>query len=168
MKAPLVGICWATAVLILGQTAYGQEHKRSPNPNDPMQAIEIRHKQLDIEQRQAEMNFNNEMRKIQLDQKRQELKRQDLKSQDQASKAPEAQACPAKDGWRGHHKCMKHFGGLMALCLVVHLLLTIWVYQDIRQRNAGSGLWIVITLLTGLLGALVYAVARIGEKPAQT
>jgi hypothetical protein len=35
--------------------------------------------------------------------------------------------------------------------------------MDIRQLNRGSGLWIVIALLTGLLGALVYAVVRLGD-----
>ena len=32
------------------------------------------------------------------------------------------------------------------------------------RRNAGSGLWIVVTLLTGLFGAAVYALVRLGEK----
>ena len=50
--------------------------------------------------------------------------------------------------------------------LVVWLLLAVWVFQDIRKRNAGSGLWIVVTLLTGLLGAVLYALVRIGDKPA--
>ena len=56
----------------------------------------------------------------------------------------------------------------MLICAVVHLLLAIWVYQDIRNRNAGSGLWIVVTLLTGLLGVLVYALVRLGDKSALT
>jgi hypothetical protein len=37
------------------------------------------------------------------------------------------------------------------------------VYQDIRARNAGSGLWIVLVLVAGLLAALVYAVVRLGD-----
>jgi len=57
-------------------------------------------------------------------------------------------------------------GGLVVLlliCAVVHILVAVWVYMDIRQLNSGSGIWIVIALLTGLLGALVYAVVRIGD-----
>jgi len=46
---------------------------------------------------------------------------------------------------------------------VVHVFTAIWVYLDIRQRNRGSGLWIVLALLAGLLGTLVYAVVRIGD-----
>jgi hypothetical protein len=47
--------------------------------------------------------------------------------------------------------------------VVVHILAAVWVYQDIRQRGCGSGLWVVIALLAGLLGTLVYAVVRIGD-----
>ncbi|MDP7420733.1 MAG: PLD nuclease N-terminal domain-containing protein [bacterium] len=52
----------------------------------------------------------------------------------------------------------------LTLCLIVHILLTVWVYQDIRTRSSGSGLWIVITLLTGFFGALLYLLARLGDK----
>ena len=53
---------------------------------------------------------------------------------------------------------------LLAVCFVVHILVGVWVYQDIRRRNAGSGIWIALGLLTGLLGALVYAVVRLGDS----
>ena len=63
----------------------------------------------------------------------------------------------------GHHK------GIicpifMLLTIIIHILLAMWVYQDIRKRNRGSGIWIAIALLAGLLGAGVYAVVRIGDK----
>ena len=49
------------------------------------------------------------------------------------------------------------------MCVVVHILVAIWVFQDIRTRGTGSGIWIVIALIAGLLGALVYAVVRLGD-----
>ncbi|MBL7188372.1 MAG: hypothetical protein ISS70_18760 [Phycisphaerae bacterium] len=52
---------------------------------------------------------------------------------------------------------------LLLLLLVVHILVAVWVYTDIRKLNSGSGIWIVIALLTGLLGTLVYAVVRMGD-----
>ncbi|MCI0499583.1 MAG: hypothetical protein L0Y36_07880 [Planctomycetales bacterium] len=52
---------------------------------------------------------------------------------------------------------------VMLVCAVVHVLAAVWVFQDIRARGAGSGLWIVIALLAGLMGVLVYAVIRIGD-----
>ncbi|UCG58674.1 MAG: hypothetical protein JSU70_04005 [Phycisphaerales bacterium] len=57
-----------------------------------------------------------------------------------------------------------HCKPLLLLMLVVHILVAVWVYQDIRQRNCGSGIWIAIALLTGLLGTLVYAVVRVGDS----
>lgn len=52
---------------------------------------------------------------------------------------------------------------LMVMCVAVHILVAVWVFQDIRTRGVGSGIWIVIALIAGLLGALVYAVVRIGD-----
>lgn len=54
------------------------------------------------------------------------------------------------------------------LCLVANILMAVWVYLDNRSRDAGQGIWIIITLLSGFFGALVYAVIRLGDlgKPA--
>ena len=64
----------------------------------------------------------------------------------------------------------RHAGPLLGLLVlvttVIHTLLAVWVYQDLRRRNTGSGIWIVITLLAGLCGAAVYALVRLGEKPS--
>jgi len=60
----------------------------------------------------------------------------------------------------------RHMLGVIVLVsLVIHILLATWVYQDIRRRGTGSGIWIVVTLLAGLFGAAVYALVRLGEKP---
>ena len=65
----------------------------------------------------------------------------------------------------GHH-ARPAFVLLMAGVAIIHILLAVWVYQDLRRRNTGSGIWIVITLLAGLCGAAVYALVRLGEKQA--
>ena len=51
----------------------------------------------------------------------------------------------------------------MLVMFLIHILLTIWVFMDTRKRNA-SGLWVVITLLSGFMGAFLYALVRIGDK----
>ena len=56
-------------------------------------------------------------------------------------------------------------GLLVLVTTVIHVLLAVWVYQDLRRRNTGSGIWIIITLLVGLCGAAVYALVRLGDKP---
>lgn len=167
MKKGILGIVGLAIGLMVGQAAIGQENQPAPRPDNPMKAIELRHKQLDIEQRQSEINFNEQMRNIQLERKRLEFEhdRQMLKKQEQNVGKPEQNAGPDKSCWQKNNaRKMKHFCGLMLGCMIVHVLLAIWVYQDIRKRNAGSGLWIVVTLMTGLLGALVYAVVRLGDK----
>ena len=81
---------------------------------------------------------------------------------------PVQQMGPAMKPWQkpgacggGHHK--KCCGAFLGILAIVHLLLGVWVYKDIRKRNSGAGVWIVVTLLTGLLGAAVYALVRLGD-----
>lgn len=62
-----------------------------------------------------------------------------------------------------HHRCWVMKKLFVIVALVVHILLGVWVYQDIRRRQCGSGIWIVIVLLTGLLGVLPYAIVRLGD-----
>jgi hypothetical protein len=154
-------VVWLAAALLVGRLASGQENQPPPQPENPLRAIEIQQKRLNLEQRQSEVNFNNEMRKVEL-----EKKRMELEHQRQMLKAQEPKAGPGKEVWRGRDGKIMHCLGLVFLCFVVNVLLAIWVYQDIRKRNAGSGIWIAITLLTGFFGALVYAVVRLGDKPA--
>jgi hypothetical protein len=65
---------------------------------------------------------------------------------------------------RGHGPNM---GGILAIfligCFVVNVLMAIWVYTDIRLRDTGSGIWIVVVLLAGIPGAIAYAVVRLGD-----
>ena len=150
-------------VLSVGSWARGQDMDDADQPpENPRHALELQRRQLELDQRRAEFQFNNDVRKIELEKKRLELER--LR---QAPEGRDSKECPMQAGWRGsHHKMMAlHCALFMLGCFIVHSLLAIWVYQDIRRRNAGSGLWIVITLLTGFFGALVYAVVRLGDKP---
>lgn len=95
--------------------------------------------EMEIQQQNAEMEFQQQVRELELTERRLEVER--LEKQ--------------------------HGGGgfvlILLLCLIVHILAAAWVYTDINSRKAGSGLWIVITLIAGLMGALVYAVVRLGD-----
>jgi len=114
-----------------------------------MRQIELKKQHMALRQREAEMDFNQKMREIEL-----EKHRADLDQQRMPLKHP---------AYAGHCSHGKMFGLLVIAC-IVHILVAVWVYQDIRRRNAGSGIWIVIALLTGLLGVLVYAVVRLGDS----
>lgn len=111
--------------------------------------LELRRMQLDLQETEAKTNFRQQMQELELEGRRIELEQQRAKL-----KSPRH--------WRqGKKGCAAPF---LLLCFVVHVLLSVWVYQDIRKRNSGSGIWIVIALLTGLLGVLVYAVVRLGDS----
>lgn len=141
-----------TCALVSGSALFGQE----PEPAAPghmdaaFHEMDVRDRQLDLEQREAEMAFDNETRKLKLEERRIELahKRQQLEHGDRVRHF-------------GRNSCKAVFGGL---CLAIHILLAVWVFGDIRKRNSGSGIWIVVTLLAGFFGALLYAVVRLGDK----
>ena len=67
-----------------------------------------------------------------------------------------------------HERGGKQLGGLIALFLLVafvfNILVTIWIYSDIRKRGEGSGIFIALALLAGIPAAVIYALVRIGDK----
>jgi len=157
-----------------------------------MRKMEMQQKQLALQERANAVDFQAKMHQMDLEQRRIEIERARQQMLPPGASRPNVPAgapavgpapspmkCPAMGAMPGpqacpmaqrHGKCGPHkfMFGMMAFWAVVNILLAIWVYQDIRKRNAGSGIWIVVTLMTGLLGALVYAVVRIGEKCEET
>ena len=143
LYALLVGLA---ATLVFAQKP---AKKKAPAPGKKMaQNFQVRQKQLNLEEREMELNFKRQMRKLELDKKKFEL--------EQKKKALRSKRYHR----HGRHKRM---AGFFFLCLVIHILLTVWVFKDMRQRNAGSGLWIVIVLLSGVCGALIYSLVRLGD-----
>lgn len=124
-----------------------------------MRQTELRQKQLDVQQREAKLAFDEKMRQLDLEKRRLEIVAQQNMAPNQM---------PQHRPW-GHvgrlHSIMR---GMLAIAVVVHLFLAIWVYQDIRKRNAGSGIWIVLALLTGPVGTLLYLLERIGDHRRET
>lgn len=106
-------------------------------------AMEQREREMELEHREAEMGFEREMQQLELEERKTHIERD-------------------RAGHRERHG-KKGAASLLLLILVVHILVAVWVYTDIRKLNSGSGIWIVIALLTGLLGTLVYAVVRMGD-----
>lgn len=126
--------------MFLPTVAICQEFEPGPEPEHHMR---LREMELELQDREARMDIERRMAELELEKRKIEL--------DRLRKA--------------HLKKMprKELHPLLLLCAVVNILAAVWVYQDIRKRNVGSGIWIVITILTGLLGALVYAIVRLGE-----
>ena len=51
--------------------------------------------------------------------------------------------------------------------LVVWILVAIWVYKDANKRGKNGVLWLIIVILLGLIGLIIWLVVR-GEKQASS
>jgi heme/copper-type cytochrome/quinol oxidase subunit 2 len=51
--------------------------------------------------------------------------------------------------------------------LVVWIIIAVWVYRDAKRRGAPEVLWLIIALLTGLIGLIIYLVVRPKEIVAE-
>ena len=113
-------------------------------PEDMEIQMQMKEREMELQRLEAKMGMEREMQNLEMEQRRMEVEsaRQDDDDDDDGEEA---------------------MGLLLAICAIVHILVAIWVYMDIRQLNRGSGIWIIIALLAGLLGALVYAVVRLGD-----
>ena len=51
--------------------------------------------------------------------------------------------------------------------LVIWILVAVWVYRDAESRGASGVLWLVVVILLGLIGLIIYLVVRpSGPMPA--
>ena len=58
-------------------------------------------------------------------------------------------------------------GGVCCMILlipfIIGLLIAIWVYKDAKKRGMSGGLWLLIVILFGLLGLIIYLIVRRGH-----
>jgi heme/copper-type cytochrome/quinol oxidase subunit 2 len=65
------------------------------------------------------------------------------------------------------------FGLGLIFCLipivyfVVAILLCIWVYRDAESRGMNGVLWLIVVLLTGIVGLIIYLVVRKEKSSGQ-
>jgi Ni/Co efflux regulator RcnB len=122
-------------------------------PEDFDFQMEMHEREMELQHREAQMDIERRMQELELEKHKIELEHM---------RKPKEHPGYMKDNDDDDDDDRPH--PLLLVVLVVHILCAVWVYQDIRRRAGGSGIWIVIALLTGLLGTLVYAVVRIGES----
>jgi len=48
---------------------------------------------------------------------------------------------------------------LIVACLI-GLALAIWVYKDAKKRDMNAAVWLLIVLVTGCIGCIIYLVVR--------
>jgi putative membrane protein len=57
--------------------------------------------------------------------------------------------------------------GLFGLCLlipiiwfIIGILLCIWVYRDAEDRGMQGVLWLIVVLIAGIIGLIIYLIVR--------
>ena len=52
----------------------------------------------------------------------------------------------------------------------VGIVLAIWVYKDAEKRDSSGALWLIIVLITGILGLIIWLIVRppIGGKKTES
>ena len=48
---------------------------------------------------------------------------------------------------------------VIVVCLI-GLALSIWVYKDAKKRDMNAAVWLLIVLVTGCIGCIIYLVVR--------
>ena len=54
---------------------------------------------------------------------------------------------------------------IYVVIFIVWIILAIWVYRDAKGRGMSGALWLLIVLITGILGLIIYLVVRHDKQP---
>lgn len=49
---------------------------------------------------------------------------------------------------------------LVVVFYIIGILLAVWVYKDAKKRDMNAAVWLLIVLLTGCIGCIIYIVVR--------
>jgi len=133
-------VAWVSVVIVMFAAAGlaegpGIDEEKIPTAEE----IELYERGLEVRAREARLIQEQEMGELELEERRAEIERM-------------------RGGWAKQHedKC----DGLLLLILVTNILLTVWVFKDMHEQKTGRALWVPIVLLTGVFGAILYAIVR--------
>ena len=70
-------------------------------------------------------------------------------------------AQPYGDPYDGAGACI---GGMMCIIgvvwLIIAIALAVWVYKDAEARGENGVLWLIVVILLGLIGLIIWLIAR--------
>ena len=49
---------------------------------------------------------------------------------------------------------------LVVVFYIIGILIAVWVYKDAKKRDMNAAVWLLIVLVTGCIGCIVYLVIR--------
>jgi cation transport ATPase len=173
-------------VLFVSPVVFAQEEDIDEGPS-PMEELEIQthmrnaelemqEKEMQLQQQRITFEMRRQRQQIELAKQKLELQHQRRAFSEHAGQ--EEHHDEERDNWSEHEVGLAEHAGkaehhdegggvILVIILIVNILLAVWVYTDIRKLNTGSGIWIIVVLLTGLLGVIPYAIVRLGniQKP---
>lgn len=113
---------------------------------DAEHQLEMFNIQLEQKKAETDFEFGRQMRELQLEKARLEI--------EHARREPGHRPGPKPEGM-----CAI----ILLIAVLNRILAPIWIYRDMRQRNAGSVILVLLGILGGLAGLLTYAVIRLGD-----
>jgi hypothetical protein len=48
----------------------------------------------------------------------------------------------------------------VVLFYIIGILIAVWVYKDAKKRDMNAAVWLLIVLLTGCCGCIIYLIVR--------
>jgi len=54
---------------------------------------------------------------------------------------------------------------IIIFAFIVQIALGVWIYKDAKKRNMEAPLWLLVVLLTGLIGLIIYFIVREPKSP---
>lgn len=49
---------------------------------------------------------------------------------------------------------------LSVVFLIIGIALAVWVYKDAKKRDMNAAVWLLVVLLTGCIGCIIYLIVR--------
>ena len=134
----------ALAAMFAATAALGGEPGKGEEP-PTVEQMEFHERALELKAREAELEHEQKLRELEIKEREAEIARN---GDDMAGK---------KEGG----------GALLLIFLIVNILLTVWVFKDMKEQEIGRALWVPIVLLTGIFGAILYAIIRNADLRAK-
>lgn len=76
----------------------------------------------------------------------------------------------ADEGLLGGLMCLSGAACILPVIMfIIWIVLAIWVYKDAEKRGKSGALWLIIVIITGIIGLIIWLVIRppIGGEPGQ-
>ena len=50
--------------------------------------------------------------------------------------------------------------GFIIIWFIIAIAAGVWIYRDAESRGMGGALWLVVALVTGIIGLVIYLIVR--------